>query len=654
MSQLVIVESPKKAKEFAHILGSNYIVKASVGHIRDLPLKELGIDTQSLIPKYEPTDRGKKVIAELKQMAKHADFVYLATDPDREGEAISWHLAEALRLRPNSFKRVTTNEITERGVRRALEQPREIDMCLVRAQEARRVLDRLVGYIVSPALWDSGVRGLSAGRVQSVALRLIVERSRVIANHVKVFHFGAKLDLDADMPEAITWNTKPYANEDGLVMDRGIAEEAASAREVRVLDQSTSPSQRKAPAPFTTSSLQQAANARLGLSSKESMALAQSLFDSGKITYHRTDSVRISEEGLENIRNFARSQGLPIPNTPVFHKGKAANAQEAHECIRPTDMFVEPRSMSGPEQALYELIHRQTLACQMPEAKLSVTKAVFEFVHPQTQNVFTYDITTQLIDELGFMAVQGKVKESTMPDFRVGDVIPVMNGRVTDEETKPPSFFTEATLVKKLEQLGIGRPSTYAAIIENIKNRRYVDVQGKSLVATSLGDSLVTALRPNEESGCTFMEYDYTALLEESLDAIARGETDYVSVVSQAFGIINQDAQLTRQNIQSSGLANASTDAVYKKGSRRSSSGSGKKTTRKKASTGTRSRTGTAKRSGSGTQGTRNNNRNSGARSTASSGSKSCPKCSTNMALRNGRYGEFWSCPSCRTTISKK
>lgn len=623
MADLVIVESPTKAKEVGEILGSSYIVRASMGHIRDLPAKELGVDLESFAPTYVPSDRGKKTIAQLRKLAANSNTVYLATDLDREGEAIAWHLQQALNLKKSQVQRVVYNSITESAVKEAFRNARGIDYPMVKAQEARRVLDRLVGYVVSPALWESGVKGLSAGRVQSVTLRFIVERDREIRNHSKRKHFGVLLHFNESEPNfKADWITKPYANEDGLVMEREVAELAASVKSVSVDSYVESTKKKNPPPPFTTSTLQQTANAKLSMSSSKAMQVAQKLFEAGHITYMRTDSVNISEEGIDNIRSYADQKNLPLPAEPILHAGKSANAQEAHECIRPTDMFFSAESLEGDEASVYELIHKQTLACQLAPARVSETKVVLASEEPVEGKDFSFSAKAVEIIDLGFMNVMGKIEESEIPVLSEGDSLSVSSSEVQEKETKPPSHFTEGTLTAALEKKGIGRPATYASIIENIKKRRYVELKGKKLLATDLGDKLVQILRPSEDEGCTFMEYPFTSELEEKLDEIARGESSYRPIVAEAYSVIEVDSSKVSEQLKHVNIASASTDNLC------GSKTGAKSVRRNKAAVVKGDQT-----------------------AAPVLGQRTCPKCGKQLKRRNGKHGPFWGCtgyPECK------
>lgn len=365
---LLILESPGKVKKVQSILGGDWKVVASVGHVRDLPERELGIALPNFTPSYTPTERGKEVLGRLKGLAASASAVYLATDPDREGEAIAWHLADALRLK--NPRRVTYGEITESAILAAIKAPRSLDMALVSAQEARRVLDRFCGYLVSGPLSRAAGARLSAGRVQSPAARLVVEREQNIRNFVSVTHYGAELAFAEGW--SATWLTRPWL-EDGqeYLLNRALAEQAAALRSLTVLDCKESESRTAPPAPFTTSSLQQAASNALKFTPKQTMQLAQKLYEGGQITYMRTDSPNLSAEAVTEIRAFCESQGWPLVEKPRTWKSKDG-AQEAHEAVRPTHIEVEDAGETAEEQALYRLIRLRTLASQLADAVYDV------------------------------------------------------------------------------------------------------------------------------------------------------------------------------------------------------------------------------------------------------------------------------------------
>ena len=541
---LLILESPGKVKKVQSYLGNDWKVVASVGHVRDLPERELGVSLPDFIPNYTPTERGKDVLKRLKGLVASAAAVYLATDPDREGEAIAWHLTDALGL--HNPKRVTYGEITAAAVQAAIKAPRTLDMDLVAAQEARRVLDRFCGYLVSgPLSRAAGIR-LSAGRVQSPAVRLVVEREKHIKNFVSVTHYGAELTF----PEgwSATWITKPWL-EDGqeYLLDRTLAETAAALRSLTVRECKESESRTAPPAPFTTSSLQQAASNALKYTPKQTMQLAQKLYEGGHITYMRTDSPNLSEEAISSIRAFCAAQGWPLVEKPRTWKSKEG-AQEAHEAVRPTHIVLEEAGESADEQALYRLIRLRTLASQMADALYDVrTVRLCAELHGGKEA--TFEAKGRVLRELGWKvltatdaAMQDEEADADSPENPVpmlteGHSIEASSGKLLTKKTKPPTRFSEASLVRELENRGIGRPATFAAIVDTILKREYVRVERRFLLPTPLGEQVVDLLT----GAFSFLDFEFTKTMEASLDAIAEGKAAYKEVMNKAH------AQLVRE-----------------------------------------------------------------------------------------------------------
>lgn len=558
--KLLIVESPNKAKHIAHFIGAGWKVMASFGHIRDLPRKELGVDLETLRPRYEVIDRSKDAVQKLKAAAQQASAIYLATDPDREGEAIAWHLASTLKVK--SPLRVTYNEVTEKAVMAALAAPREIDMDLVRAQETRRILDRLVGYLVSPVMGQvTGAFGLSAGRVQSVAVRLVAQRERDIAGFVSEAYYIVRATFvtphqgrdytwhaDWDCSALLQPGEKHWTN-------RTMAEQVASCRKFQVRGVERGESLRHPPKPFTTSTLQQAASASLQLSPKDTMQLAQTLFERGLITYHRTDSPALSEEAMTAARAWLQGNGMEkyLPAKPVLYKAKG-NAQEAHEAIRPAD--ISKRSAStGDERAdaLYRMIWDRTVASQMLPARYDTVKV--NLVANQTMKgapipfiakgrTMTFQGWTALTAEDAAEAAEEKEEEQDqlLPPLEDRSIHQSAATQVLDKKTKPPSRYTEASLIKELERHGIGRPATYAAIMENIKGRNYISVKKRKVHCEPLGMSIVDLLTGTFR----FMEIPFTAQMEERLDAIAQGKDTYQATVGSLLQGLNQELEALR------------------------------------------------------------------------------------------------------------
>lgn len=536
---LMIVESPNKIKKIKAILGYGWDVAASVGHVRDLPPRTLGIAAPDYRLEYEFNERGKGVVDSLKPRAARAEAVYLATDPDREGEAIAWHLKETLHLQ--KYQRVTFDAITESVIRKALRSPRQLDMNLIHAQEARRGADRLVGYQVSPMLSrQTGIAGLSAGRVQTVAVRFVVDRQREIENFKVTKHFGAEAIFE-DGKWTAQWDTSSFLKEgEKYILDSALAEQAARCKDFRVVDAATKPARQAPPPPFTTATLLQAASVTLGLNPDQTAQLAQKLFEQGLITYHRTDSQNFSAEALSDIREFAQANILPLPPKPRTWKSKDS-AQEAHEAIRPTHLEERIAGEEDDDQKkLYALIWNRAVASQLADAEYSVNTLRLEA--QQGSQMFGFRSTGRTLTAPGWKSLtpedtaeeaddasdsQGE-NNGTVPSLRVGTPLQSTNTRLLNRQTKPPSGYTQASLIKRLEKEGIGRPSTYSSILKNILARGYLAEGKKTLTATDLGrlliDSLIGKFR--------FVEYDYTRELEQELDDIASGKAAYLTVVS--------------------------------------------------------------------------------------------------------------------------
>ncbi|MDA1038091.1 MAG: type I DNA topoisomerase [bacterium] len=561
MAKLVIVESPTKAKTITKFLGSEYKVLSSFGHIRDLPKSDLGVDLENdYTAKYVVPTTSRKHVKALKDAAKTADEVLFATDEDREGEAISWHLAEVLKIKPEKVKRIVFHEITKKAIEHALENPRELDMHLVDAQQARRILDRLYGYEISPILWRKVAPKLSAGRVQSVATRVIVERERERMHFVHSAFWDIlgnfTKDEHAVETKLIEINGKKIAIGKHFDPMSGELDDDAKKKEVILLDEKTAkeyvstwkndewkvesveqkPITSKPPAPFTTSTLQQEAARKLGLSSKDTMRTAQSLYEHGYITYMRTDSTLLSEQALKAAREVIESDfGKEfLPETANQHKTKVKNAQEAHEAIRPSgDIFTSPKDIgskvSSGEAALYELIWQRTIASQMLPAKLQQTT-----IHI-TNGVGVFTTSGKVIEFAGYMRAyvedsddpeaELEHKEKTLPPLKEGDALNCKSLEAQSHETKPPARYTEASLIKFLEANGIGRPSTFASIIGTIIYREYVHKDGKALTPTWKAFAVVQLL---EQNFSHLVDTSFTAEMEDSLDHISRGEKEMV------------------------------------------------------------------------------------------------------------------------------
>lgn len=573
---LVIVESPAKAKTINKYLGSDFIVKSSVGHIRDLPVSgrrsqsdpkerarraaqtrkmdpaekaayqkrnareqliaRMGVDPDNnWEARYEILPGKEKVVSELRRLAKSADHIYLATDLDREGEAIAWHLQEAIGGEPEKYRRVVFNEITKRAIQSAFDSPGALDINRVNAQQARRFLDRVVGYMVSPLLWAKVARGLSAGRVQSVAVRLIAERE----SEIRAFTPEEYWRLHADVTTSAADNPMrlEVARYDGKVY-RPSSEQESQAHVARlesgvyeVAKREDKPTRSRPLAPFITSTLQQAASNRMGFSVKKTMMLAQRLYEAGYITYMRTDSTSLSQDAIASCRAFVEKQfgGKYLPDSPRLYSSKEG-AQEAHEAIRPTDVTMKPAGISGLEkdaQRLYDLIWRQFLACQMADAEFLSTSIVV------ASGDYELRIRGRIVQFDGFLkaAPQSSKKDGdvALPDIKVGESLTLVKLDPTQHFTRPAPRYTEASLVRELEKQGIGRPSTYASIISTIQDRGYVMLQNRRFYSEKMGDIVTERL---SESFSNLMDYGFTAKLEEELDEIAEGDVDWKSVLN--------------------------------------------------------------------------------------------------------------------------
>lgn len=549
---LVIVESPHKAKTIQKYVGDTYRVQASSGHIRDLPEKELGVDLDgdySLSYEITAEAKKKKTVPRLKEAAKDADAVILATDPDREGEAIAYHLAQVLGR--HTYRRVTFNEVNETAVQAALAQPGEVDVPLVRAQEARRATDRLTGYLVSPALSQAANQKLSAGRVQSVAVRLIVDREREIKNFTPTTHYGVLAHLTTDQVAwKAEWQSGPMLPEgQKYCLDRELAQTVADGTErVKVSSVEKKTTKKNAPGPFTSSTLQQVASKALGIGVDDVMNLAQKLFegpegfDHGLITYHRTDSVNLSDESNQAIRDWLTDAGYAVPDRPNKFKQKSENAQEAHEAIRPSDITrTKLETGDANLDALYRLIWIRAVASQMPAAEYAVTQITLQTTAPVAGRVQEYRAGGKILTKPGWMALTQPDEEEdedqangsnaqSLPAVTEGQELTVDHTEVAERKTKPPERYTESSLVKALEDNGIGRPSTFASIVATIRKRGFTEVAKKKRVLTPTENAFVA--RDALVGTFSFMELDFTANMEQALDQVARGELGYRDVIA--------------------------------------------------------------------------------------------------------------------------
>ena len=601
---LVIVESPAKAKTINKYLGSDFIVKSSIGHIRDLPVSgsgsqsdpkerarqaavtrkmspeekavhkkrkareqlvaRMGVDPdQDWSARYEILPGKEKVVSELKRLAKSADHIYLATDLDREGEAIAWHLQQTIGGEPEKYRRVVFNEITKRAIQEAFKDPGNLDNNRVNAQQARRFLDRVVGYMVSPLLWAKIARGLSAGRVQSVAVRLIVEREREIRKFVPEEFWQLHADLasaKADQPvrfEVTRYDDKPYRPVNEQQSNEHVSRLKADT--FRVAKREDKPTRSRPSAPFITSTLQQAASNRMGFSVKKTMMLAQRLYEAGFITYMRTDSTNLSQDAISSCRTYIEKQfgDKYLPEKPRVY-GSKEGAQEAHEAIRPTEVSRRPADISGLEkdaEKLYDLIWRQFIACQMSDAEFLSTSIVV------ANGAYELRTRGRIIKFEGFLkaAPQAAKKDEdiALPDIQVDEVLDLKKLDPTQHFTKPAPRYTEASLVKELEKQGIGRPSTYASIISTIQDRGYVRLQNRRFYAEKMGEIVTERL---SESFPNLMDFDFTARMEDELDEIAEGDVEWKKVLNDFYGRFRKQLETAESGEDGGMRANTPTE----------------------------------------------------------------------------------------------
>ena len=574
MNNLVIVESPTKARTLEKYLGSGYQVIASMGHVRDLPKSEFGVDTEhDFTPLYIiPRDKRKTVNA-LKKTANEAKTLWLATDPDREGEAIAWHIAELLgNSEVKSYvKRVVFHEITEEAIKDAFNHPRKLDLKLIDAQQARRVLDRLVGYKLSPLLWQKVKRGLSAGRVQSVALRLIVEREREITTFKAEEYWSIEAVLEAESLDARDKRVKgkgesfvaTLIEQNGKKLEIKNQKEAAGhVKNLRKTTYSVSKvtkrEVRRYPAPpFTTSTLQQTAANRLGFTSKKTMMLSQNLYERGLITYMRTDSVNLAVSSIQSARDYiGKSFGKSyLPSSPRVYRSKSKNVQEAHEAIRPTMVGFtssEVGNQSGLNKdhaRLYDLIWKRFLACQMNEAVLDQTtvdvKAKGGYMLSATGSIIKFDGWLKLYGRGGYEGDDDK--EKRLPKLMDGELLKLLQLIPTQHFTEPLPRYTEASLIKKLEELGIGRPSTYAPILSTIQERFYVEREERKFKPTPLGSQVADFLIKYFPD---VFDYQFTAAMENSLDEIAEGTKEWVPLIRDFYTPFEKKLAATTQTAE--------------------------------------------------------------------------------------------------------
>ena len=603
MKNLIIVESPAKARTITNFLGKEYKVIASKGHIRDLPKSTFGItlddETGDLVPKYTIPRDVNPTVKELKKLAKQAETIFIATDEDREGEAIGYHIAKAIGKEPTELPRIVFHEITKSAIQHALENPRSIDMDSVDAQQTRRMLDRIVGYKLSPLLASKIQKGLSAGRVQSSTLKIVIERER----EIKAFKPEEFWTIDALFEKNIDASIYQY---NGLKMEKLTIKNEADATEITTtakgesfVVESISKTKRKTktPPPFMTSTLQQAASSQLGFSPKKTMMVAQKLYEGvktdqgsmGVITYMRTDSMNLAKEAVTAVREYIQAEygDKYLPSKPKNYVTKSKGAQEAHEAIRPTMVEFSPKVaseyLSGDELKLYRLIYNRFLACQMTEAELESQSILFK----GAKCTFKASGRKLLFD--GFYRVTGHTdKDKLLPDLTQGQAVSLDDIKQAQHFTEPPARYNEASLIKKLESLGIGRPSTYAPTVTILQTRKYITIEKKRIEPTEIAFTVIEMLEAHFPE---IVNSGFTANMEEELDQVAEGSTDWQTILKAFYTPFMQKIEEGKKSIKSLKVA---------------------------IPTG-----------------------------------ENCPKCDSELLLRKGRYGEFIACsnfPKCKYT----
>ncbi len=598
-NNLLIVESPAKAKTINKYLGSDYKVMATVGHVIDLPKSKLGVDVENGYKPLFETIYGKaKILKDLKKATPKNGNVFLAMDPDREGEAIAWHVKEFLKAK--SIKRVTFHEITKDAVLEAIKKPTVVNENLVEAQKARRVLDRLFGYKLSELLWKKIWYGLSAGRVQSVALRLVVEREEDIEafkpDEYWDFLVEVKKEKEHLVIKLLRKDGKKYIPKDKKEVED--IKDSLGESDYKVVDIVKKEIKKNPYPPYTTSTLQQSANNVLGFSAKRTMALAQRLYQSGHITYMRTDSVYLGNKAIDEIRGVIfKDYGKEyLPDSPRFFKNRSKNAQEAHEAIRPTDFSLDlskaKTKLGTDESKLYSLIWKRAVSSQMKEKRVENLSIYFEPVK-KLKNIYTFSVGAQKTIFDGFRVIYGNGKDENellqeISNVKKDDTFEKVKFVMEQKFTQPPARYTEASLVKKLESLGIGRPSTYATIISTIQAREYVTRDGKFLLPTDIGRVVTHFLKKNFED---LVDYKYTANVEDILDEIAKGKVEYVPFMDTQYKPLIKDIEKANKDVDKD-------DVVI-----------------------------------------------------LGRSDEKCPECKSSMVIRLGRYGKFLSCskfPECK------
>jgi DNA topoisomerase I len=655
---LVVVESPTKVKTIQKYLDSKFIVKASMGHVRDLPKSSLGVDPKkNFKPKYVVTPAKKKILDDLKKAAERADALYVATDPDREGEAIGWHLAQELPVDKRKIYRVAFNEITERAVKAAFQNPGKIDLKKVDAQQARRVLDRLVGYSLSPLLWEKVQRGLSAGRVQSVAVRLVVDRERAIQAFQPEEYWSLHARLRAGHPPEFVATLREVAGEKPVLSNeettRALMATLDGARFV-VRSVTRGERRRNPAAPFITSTLQQDAGRKLGFSAKKTMTVAQQLYEGvdigdrgsvGLITYMRTDSVRVNREAQEEARTWVtRRLGREyVPDAPPTYKSRGS-AQEAHEAIRPTDVDLDPRAvarfLTRDQQGLYRLIWERFLASQMVPAVYDTVSADIDagqcVFRAQGQTMKFKGFTAVYVESREDDDASDEDSESPVPVLTQGEMLTVLGLDPKQHFTQPPPRYTEAALIKALEELGIGRPSTYASILGTIiHDRGYVRRERRTLFPTELGMAVTDKLLPFFGE---IMDVEFTAQMEDHLDKVEEGARNWVQTVKEFYEPFKRDLARAKKEMpnekQGTPTGETCPDCAGELIERRGRFGKFIACANYPVCRYTRDLSG-------------------GQRAEDEPTNEVCPTCSRPMVIKHGRFGKFIACsgyPECKTT----
>ncbi len=653
-NEIIIVESPTKARIIKKFFAGNYQVVSSMGHVRDLPVHRFGVDVENnFTPQYEIIKNKRKVIKKIKKEISEESKVYLAMDEDREGEAIGWHLLKALKIRENDKRvdRIVFHEITKEAINEALEHPRKLNSNLVNAQQARRVLDRVVGYRLSPLLSKKIRRGLSAGRVQSVALKIIVEREKERKSFKprKYFTVEGKADVKGEEADVKLYGKSGKKLKKFDLDTEDKAQEIVKncrGRELSVAEVESKDTKKRPPAPFITSTLQQQAYNSLGFSPGQTMRIAQQLYEgielsdgssAGLITYMRTDSVKIAKSAVKQARDFIKSRSGKdyLPSKPNYYKSKKS-AQEAHECIRPTSVIRTPEkvssSLSSKQRKLYEIIWKRFVSCQMKSAIIEKLKVEL--------NCADYDfrMTGQKIKFDGFMKISGVfIKENILPDVEKGQKFKWIKLDSTEHETKPPARFTPATLVNELEKNGIGRPSTYATIISTLFNRKYVRSKSGSLIPEEISFIVIESL---EKHFFKIVDKKFTARMEEMLDEIAAGRQEWIEMIKDFYKDFSVDLDKAKDKMEK--VKEEKTDAECPECGSEMVIRWGRNGKFMACSAFPKCRK------------TYNINEE-GKPVKETKSSMKCPRCKSDMLTKSGRYGKFLACsayPKCKTTYA--